>query len=97
MGGRIGVPLLLFYFPTLEHSAFWTNCALKTLIIREMKIRYTWSWRRNALRLYSQFYNHYYDHVYSLFPSFGGARGGLIRNYFVHLPFELNDNMRETV
>ena len=27
----------------------------------------------------------------------GGARGGLIRNYFVHLPFELNDNMRETV
>ena len=43
MGGRKGFPFQLFYIPTLEYSAFWTNCVLKMLIIREMKIRCTWS------------------------------------------------------
>ncbi|HPZ03182.1 MAG TPA: hypothetical protein PK471_06310 [Bacteroidales bacterium] len=29
-----------------------------------MKIRCTWSWRRNALRLYSHFYDHIYCFVF---------------------------------
>ena len=37
MGGRIGFPFTLIYHPTLEYYAFWKNCVLITLIIRELK------------------------------------------------------------